>query len=223
MRWYFKSLIQQAFQMLYLLLIIYYDLVEINQNESENRLPYPEYSFTNTKYLSDAISDYHSCYKFVKYLTIVLDIVVFVFGQVEIYKNLYGECEIGISEFDFTWGVAFTYLIMRYITIGIPTLIFVIYLVVLPFAYCINMHNLQKINRVGVSQENLKKLKVEIVGLDKISEDNECIICLSEFIEGEQFVRLDCHNDHVYHKLCISDWLKARSECPKCRQIVKFD
>lgn len=32
-------------------MIICYDLGEINQNENENRLPYPEYSFTNTKYL----------------------------------------------------------------------------------------------------------------------------------------------------------------------------
>lgn len=94
------------------------------------------------------------------------------------YKNLYGECEIGISEYDFTWGVAFTYLILRYITLGIPIFIFVIYIVILPFAYCINIHNLTKINRGGASQDNLKKLKIETVGLDKISEDNECVICL---------------------------------------------
>ncbi|CAK87387.1 unnamed protein product (macronuclear) [Paramecium tetraurelia] len=213
----------QAFQMLYLLLIIWDDLGEIDSSETENRLPYPEYSFANTKYLSDAISDYHNCYKFIKYLTILLDVVVFLFTQVELYKNLYGACKIGDSEFDFTWGVAFTYLILRYITLGIPILIFVIYVVVLPFAYCINIQSLQKINRVGASQENLNKLKVETVGLDKISDDNECVICLSEFIEGEEFVRLDCHPYHVYHKGCISDWLKARLECPKCRQPVKFD
>ncbi|CAD8186976.1 unnamed protein product [Paramecium pentaurelia] len=215
--------VMQAFQMLYLLLIIWCDLGEINQNENENRLPYPEFSFTNSKYLQDAISDYHNCYKFIKYLTILLDLVVFLFTQIVIFRNLYGSCKIGISEFDFTWGVAFTYLIMRYISLGIPILIFVIYLLVLPFAYCINMHNLQKINRVGASQENLKKLKIEMVGLDKISEDNECVICLQEFIEGEEFVRLDCHSYHVYHKICIADWLKARLECPKCRQPVKFD
>ncbi|CAD8093673.1 unnamed protein product [Paramecium sonneborni] len=213
----------QAFQMLYLLLIIYYDLVKINRNQSENQLPYSEYSYCNKKYLSDAISDYHGCYKFTKYMTFILDCVVFLFGQVEFYKNLYGECEIGNSEFEFTWGVAFTFLIMRYIRIGIPILIIVIYLIILPFVYCCNRHNLKKQNIFGASQENIGKLKVEMVGQDKISEDNECVICLQEFIEGEQFVRLDCHSDHVYHKLCISDWLKARSECPKCRQHVKFE
>ncbi|CAK89761.1 unnamed protein product (macronuclear) [Paramecium tetraurelia] len=213
----------EAFRILYLLLIIYNDLIEIHQSEGENRLPYPEFSFANTKYLLDAISDYHSSYKFIKYLMIVLNIVVFMFGQVQIYRNLYGECEIGQSEFNFTWGVAITFLILRYITIGIPTLIVVIYLLVLPFAYCLNLSNLQKRNSGGASTENLKKLKVETVGQERISEDNECVICLQEFVGGEEFIRLDCHQFHVFHKACISDWLKTRSECPKCRQAVRFN
>ena len=52
-------------------MIIYNDLIEIYQNENENIIPYPEFSFANTKYLLEAISDYHSSYKFIKYLMIV--------------------------------------------------------------------------------------------------------------------------------------------------------
>lgn len=55
--------------------------------------------------------------------------------------NLYGDCNIGEPEFDFTWGVTITYLITRYITIGIPTLITIIFLLFLPIACCINLRN----------------------------------------------------------------------------------
>lgn len=88
--------------------------------------------------------------------------------------NLHGKCNIGNPKYNFIWGVSFTYLVRRYITIGIPALITIIRLIV----ECIIIRNHSKNNTSGANEQNLKRLKIEIVVLDKISEDNECVICL---------------------------------------------
>lgn len=45
---------------------------------------------------------------------------------------------------------------------------------------------------------------------------SECVVCLSEFIPGEQ-VRLlpGCH--HGFHIACIDAWLLTHASCPVCR------
>lgn len=37
---------------------------------------------------------------------------------------------------------------------------------------------------------------------------------------NEEYIRLKCHPDHIYHKNCIVDWLKVRADCPKCRAVI---
>ncbi|XP_068243034.1 E3 ubiquitin-protein ligase TTC3-like isoform X2 [Palaemon carinicauda] len=41
-----------------------------------------------------------------------------------------------------------------------------------------------------------------------------CSICLEGFY-GYKTLTLDCN--HVFHKICIKDWLKRQSNCPNCR------
>ena len=45
--------------------------------------------------------------------------------------------------------------------------------------------------------------------------NNECCICLQEFISNEEIVELPCN--HIYHKQCIEEWLKVNRNCPSCR------
>ncbi|KAI8910313.1 hypothetical protein EDD86DRAFT_237826, partial [Gorgonomyces haynaldii] len=49
------------------------------------------------------------------------------------------------------------------------------------------------------------------------SKHRSCAICLEDFkMEDEKpIVRLPCH--HLYHKDCISQWLKNSATCPHCR------
>ncbi|KAF5729968.1 hypothetical protein HS088_TW20G00337 [Tripterygium wilfordii] len=42
-----------------------------------------------------------------------------------------------------------------------------------------------------------------------------CIICLNDFIEGEELVALQC--DHVFHYRCMDEWLTWGTGCPICR------
>ncbi|KAF8100181.1 hypothetical protein N665_0229s0011 [Sinapis alba] len=44
----------------------------------------------------------------------------------------------------------------------------------------------------------------------------ECVICLSDFVAGEQ-VRLLPKCNHGFHVRCIDKWLTQHVTCPKCR------
>mmetsp|Transcript_21861 Transcript_21861/g.36194 ORF Transcript_21861/g.36194 Transcript_21861/m.36194 type:complete len:469 (+) Transcript_21861:81-1487(+) len=48
--------------------------------------------------------------------------------------------------------------------------------------------------------------------------DTECVICLSEFKEGEVLRRLPCA--HKFHQPCIDRWLSNSHSCPLCKQDV---
>ena len=87
-------------------------------------------------------------------------------------------CEIGDSENDFTWGIALLFLIIRYITVGLPLVFFVLYLLIAPIAYCIHMRLQSKLNRSGATDTNINRLKFKTVENEKLTEDNECVICL---------------------------------------------
>lgn len=46
----------------------------------------------------------------------------------------------------------------------------------------------------------------------------ECVICMNEFLFGEQLRYLPCM--HTYHKECIDDWLMRSFTCPSCMEPV---
>lgn len=43
----------------------------------------------------------------------------------------------------------------------------------------------------------------------------ECAMCLEEYTQGEEVVKLDC--DHQFHEKCLSPWLRKSPLCPLCR------
>ena len=43
----------------------------------------------------------------------------------------------------------------------------------------------------------------------------ECPICQENFVVHEVVKKLPC--DHLFHKDCISSWLKVNGTCPICR------
>lgn len=48
---------------------------------------------------------------------------------------------------------------------------------------------------------------------------NECVICLSVFVDGEDLWQLPkCK--HTFHADCIDMWLYSHSNCPLCREAV---
>ncbi|CAI8619089.1 unnamed protein product [Vicia faba] len=80
---------------------------------------------------------------------------------------------------------------------------------------------LPKLATQGIKKKALKKFtkvtystELKLPGLD-----TECVICLSEFTNGEK-VRILPKCNHGFHVCCIDKWLKEHSSCPKCRQCL---
>mmetsp|Transcript_90347 Transcript_90347/g.292436 ORF Transcript_90347/g.292436 Transcript_90347/m.292436 type:complete len:558 (+) Transcript_90347:141-1814(+) len=44
----------------------------------------------------------------------------------------------------------------------------------------------------------------------------QCMVCLAEFAEGESLRQLGC--DHLFHRQCIDEWLRRSAACPICKQ-----
>lgn len=50
----------------------------------------------------------------------------------------------------------------------------------------------------------------------KESDDEKCPICLGDF-EDEEMVIVLPRCSHIFHTLCIKEWMKRASSCPTCR------
>ena len=59
--------------------------------------------------------------------------------------------------------------------------------------------------------------------LEKIknSDNEQCIICLEEFKNGNQCLYLNCL--HLFHSHCIIAWLTKHNTCPICKENYKLD
>ena len=51
----------------------------------------------------------------------------------------------------------------------------------------------------------------------KKSSPIDCPICLEE-ISKKDISKYLCSNNHKYHKKCIAQWMKHKTECPLCRE-----
>ncbi|XXG65126.1 hypothetical protein AAC387_Pa05g2910 [Persea americana] len=56
-------------------------------------------------------------------------------------------------------------------------------------------------------------------GLNLPRLDSECVICLSEFTQGER-IRVLPKCNHGFHLKCIDKWLISHASCPTCRQCI---
>lgn len=49
------------------------------------------------------------------------------------------------------------------------------------------------------------------------SMDDACVICMAEYEDGEA-IKASRRCPHVFHAVCITDWLGRSKECPCCRR-----
>ncbi|KAK9015341.1 hypothetical protein V6N11_006452 [Hibiscus sabdariffa] len=55
-----------------------------------------------------------------------------------------------------------------------------------------------------------------IVRYQNMEENINCVICLEEFKDGDS-CRLLVNCKHLYHQLCVDQWLSKDMHCPLCR------
>ncbi|XP_018603670.1 E3 ubiquitin-protein ligase Praja-2 [Scleropages formosus] len=53
---------------------------------------------------------------------------------------------------------------------------------------------------------------------DYCGKEQCCAICCAEYIKEEIATELPCH--HVFHKICITLWLRKSGTCPVCRHVL---
>ncbi|XP_019087629.1 PREDICTED: E3 ubiquitin ligase BIG BROTHER-like [Camelina sativa] len=51
-----------------------------------------------------------------------------------------------------------------------------------------------------------------------VANDTQCSICLVDYEKGDKMITLPCK--HIYHKDCISRWLKENRVCCVCKREV---
>ncbi|KAL5997772.1 hypothetical protein ACLOJK_008702 [Asimina triloba] len=50
------------------------------------------------------------------------------------------------------------------------------------------------------------------------NDGKECTICLEEFIANQRVLITPCN--HMFHKECITPWVKSHGKCPVCRFVL---
>ena len=77
--------------------------------------------------------------------------------------------------------------------------------------------NVGKVNR-GLNVEQIDKLPLKKFRKDKYKGNNQCIICMEQFIEKEKVKLLPCR--HIFHINCIKQWLMKEKNCPFCKSEI---
>ncbi|XP_054034181.1 E3 ubiquitin-protein ligase Praja-2 [Dryobates pubescens] len=68
------------------------------------------------------------------------------------------------------------------------------------------------------TKETIDSLPEIVVMDDHNGQDQCCIICCNEYVEGEIITQLPCH--HVFHRYCVTLWLQESGTCPVCRHVL---
>ena len=74
-------------------------------------------------------------------------------------------------------------------------------------------------------QDEQSNFTVEIMTISKwnnvkvdIDRSTDCPVCFDSFIPGKELTVTKCH--HVFHKQCLSTWMKVKPCCPYCRSSI---
>lgn len=80
-------------------------------------------------------------------------------------------------------------------------------------------------NRQTILQR-LKKIPYTQL-LVNMGNSNECVICLSDFVDGDDVIQLKCSKNHIFHYECLTKWIQSDSnrhgQCPICRARIRTD
>jgi len=83
------------------------------------------------------------------------------------------------------------------------------------------LNGLNNPNNLGANQEhiNCQTLSYKYIK-EKISLEEKCTICLSEYDQNDPVRRLPCM--HLFHIECVDKWLIQSKRCPMCRIDIDF-
>ena len=68
----------------------------------------------------------------------------------------------------------------------------------------------------------LKEHEHEVIEANANKDYNDCPICLCALKEGHYVVFMPCGEAHIFHRHCITTWMKNHGECPTCRAEFQY-
>ncbi|XP_057266445.1 LOW QUALITY PROTEIN: E3 ubiquitin-protein ligase Praja-2 [Pezoporus wallicus] len=68
------------------------------------------------------------------------------------------------------------------------------------------------------TKEMIDSLPQVVITNDQDGQEQRCIICCCEYVENEIITELPCH--HLFHRTCVTLWLKESGTCPVCRRVL---
>ncbi|KAM3144284.1 hypothetical protein pb186bvf_003746 [Paramecium bursaria] len=125
------------------------------------------------------------------YAYIRIYIFNFIYCCIAISQNIDSQCQLGDSDFNLQWSFALYFLIVRALVLGIPAFFITFSLILLLILQVAQNYTFQY-SKTFQHQYKIFQLKQETV-TGKLSEENLCIVCLQEFVIGEQYIRLKCN------------------------------
>ena len=69
--------------------------------------------------------------------------------------------------------------------------------------------------RDEMNHKMLRENKILVYECNKNLIFRDCTICIESFKQDDIVCKLSC--EHLFHKECISKWLKKSNSCPNCR------
>ena len=73
----------------------------------------------------------------------------------------------------------------------------------------------------GLSEEEIQNIATTYITKQHVEDKDTCTICCIDYDEGEVVNKLQCN--HLYHKECITTWLRSNGTCPNCRKNLNTD
>jgi hypothetical protein len=74
--------------------------------------------------------------------------------------------------------------------------------------------------------QRLKKIPYTQM-LVNMGDSRECVVCLCEFVDGDDVLQLKCSKHHIFHYECLKQWIQSGSnrqgQCPICRARIRTD
>ena len=67
----------------------------------------------------------------------------------------------------------------------------------------------------GLTKDKINKIPLKPFHKALFDDNNDCIICMEGFSEGELVKQLMC--GHIFHGNCINHWLSQQKNCPFCK------
>ncbi len=77
---------------------------------------------------------------------------------------------------------------------------------------------------ISCNQGLIKKIQKKANTYNNISKHNKidinCTICLEDYKSTDMVIILNCN--HIYHMVCILEWIRQDPSCPLCRTYPLF-